>query len=47
MDYDTAIQRYLKGKATQDEKDFLLSESLKALNEIIITLKAYQGIKEK
>jgi hypothetical protein len=39
IDYDTAIQHYLSGKATQEEKDYLLNESLKALNQIAVILK--------
>jgi hypothetical protein len=39
MNYDTALQHYLGNKATQEEKDFLLDISLKALNQIAVVLK--------
>jgi len=33
-DFDRAMQNYLSGRATTEEKDYLLDQALKALNEI-------------
>ena len=34
MDFDVVLQRYLKGIATEEERDWLLDRSLKALQRL-------------
>ena len=41
-EYDRVLQLYLKGKATEEQKDYLLKHTLLDINNILISLERYK-----
>lgn len=46
MKYNKVLQKHLKGKSTESEKEFLLNQSLKVINNFLVDVKIAEYVKK-